>query len=136
MSFVQKFFTSFGKHTDGETRTGELNRLWYDSNTNTIRIGDGTPGGKIVSGSSLGSSVHEGATPPGSPQAGDLWWDTTDGNLYVYYNHAWVISNTVTYPQASGMPFIPTTSGDWNTNPTTVQQALDEIAARLRAGNL
>lgn len=136
MSFVQKFFTSFGKYSDGETRTGELNRLWYDSNTNTIRIGDGTPGGKIVSGSSLGSSVHEGPTPPNNPHAGDLWWDTTDGNLYVYYSGTWVISNTVTYPSPSAMSFTPTISSDWNTSPTTVQQALDEIAARLKAGNL
>jgi hypothetical protein len=90
VAFVQKFFTSFGKYADGETRTGELNRLWYDSVTNTMRIGDGTPGGKIVSGAGLGSSVHEGDTPPSSPKAGDMWWNSTDGRLYIYFDNNWV----------------------------------------------
>ena len=100
MSFVQKFFTSYGKFTDGETRTGELNRLWYDSNTNTIRIGDGTAGGKIVSGAGLGSNVHEGAVPPSSPPptAGDMWWNTEDGNLYIYYDNNWVAANSYPTP--------------------------------------
>lgn len=92
MSFIQKFFTGYQGYNNGETRTGELNRLWYDSNTNTIRIGDGTPGGKIVSGSALGANVHEGETPPSSPPpiAGDMWWNTTDGRLYIYYDSSWV----------------------------------------------
>jgi hypothetical protein len=92
MSFIQKFFTGYQGYNNGETRTGELNRLWYDSNTNTIRIGDGTPGGKIVSGSALGANVHEGDTPPSSPPpiAGDMWWNTTDGRLYIYYDSSWV----------------------------------------------
>ena len=136
MSFVQKFFTSFGKYADGETRTGELNRLWYDSATNTIRIGDGTPGGKIVSGGGLGSTVHESDVPPNQPQAGDMWWDTTDGNLYIYYDSTWVAANSVNYPPANLVPFTPTTPGDWDTTPINVRQALDEIAARLRAGSL
>lgn len=29
--------------------------------------------------------------------------------------------------------FTPTIVGNWDTSPTTVQQALDELAARLRA---
>jgi hypothetical protein len=29
--------------------------------------------------------------------------------------------------------FTPTVAGNWDTSPTTVQQALDELAARLRA---
>lgn len=29
--------------------------------------------------------------------------------------------------------FTPTISGNWDTSPTTVQQALDELAARVRA---
>jgi len=33
------------------------------------------------------------ASPPLSPGAGDLWWNTTDGNLYVYYSGAWTSAN-------------------------------------------
>lgn len=51
MSFTQDFFTSRRNYTDGNTRIGQTDRLWYDKFTNTIRIGDGnTPGGIIVSG--------------------------------------------------------------------------------------
>lgn len=35
-------------------------------------------------------SVAVGATPPASPMSGTLWWDSTDGNLYVHYGSTWV----------------------------------------------
>lgn len=90
MAFIQKFFSSYKDRTDGETLIGEINRLWYDSNTNTIRISDGNPGGKIVSGSGMGSTVYEGPTPPDNPEAGWLWWDSVSGDLFVYYEGNWV----------------------------------------------
>lgn len=38
-------------------------------------------------------------TAPGSPAAGTLWWNSTNGNLYIYYNDGsssqWVQVNTV-----------------------------------------
>jgi hypothetical protein len=37
-----------------------------------------------VSGGS--SSVTISATPPGSPTAGDLWWDSDVGNLFILFN--------------------------------------------------
>ena len=46
--FTQDFFTSRRNRADGNTYVGQQDRLWYDSITNTIRIGDGTAGGKIV----------------------------------------------------------------------------------------
>ena len=106
MAFIQKFFTGYQGYNNGETRVGELNRLWYDSVTNTIRISDGTPGGKIVSGSSMGSTVYEGPTPPPNPQAGWLWWDSTSGDLFVYYENNWVAAtsipnSTYTLPKAT-----------------------------------
>ena len=53
MAFTQKLFTSYHPYSDGNTRIGELNRIWYDSNTNTLRIQlDSTPGGTIIGGSS------------------------------------------------------------------------------------
>jgi hypothetical protein len=51
MAFTQKLFTSLQPYPDGNTRIGELYRIWYDSNTNTLRIQlDATPGGTIISG--------------------------------------------------------------------------------------
>jgi hypothetical protein len=56
MAFTQDFRTQRRNYNDGETRIGEKDRLWYDSATNSIRVGDGeTPGGVIVGGSGGGS---------------------------------------------------------------------------------
>lgn len=57
--FTQDFFTSRRNFGDGSVRVGEIDRLWYDPVTNTIRIGDGNPGGKIVSGGGGGSANIE-----------------------------------------------------------------------------
>jgi hypothetical protein len=60
--FVQELFTSRSNYADGNTRIGQLDRLWYDSITNTVRISDGiTPGGIIVSGGGTGISGYSGA---------------------------------------------------------------------------
>jgi hypothetical protein len=51
MAFTQDFRTQRRNYNDGDTRIGEKDRLWYDSNTNSIRISDGeTPGGIAVGG--------------------------------------------------------------------------------------
>ena len=56
MAFTQDLFTSYRGYDDGNTRIGERNRIWYDSNTNTLRISDGsTPGGIIITGGGSGS---------------------------------------------------------------------------------
>ena len=43
------------------------------------------------------SSVSTGDTEPSDPKDGDLWWNTTDNTLYVYYNDGnteqWVVTN-------------------------------------------
>ena len=97
--FIQKLFTTRQNYDNGDSRIGERDRIWYDSNTNTFRIQlDDTPGGTIIGGSGSGgnSRVTESATPPTGPSAGDLWWDTLDGNLYIYYDSNWVPSVTTT----------------------------------------
>ena len=92
MAYTQDFFTSRRNYGDGNTRIGELGRLWYDPITNTIRVSDGvTPGGIIVTGGGGGGTTTiVSATAPGIQPTGTLWWNTTDGNLYVSYQNAWV----------------------------------------------
>jgi hypothetical protein len=59
VAFTQDFFTSYRDYNDGNTRIGQLNRLWYDSESNTIRVSDGiTPGGIIISGSGSGTASY------------------------------------------------------------------------------
>jgi hypothetical protein len=40
-----------------------------------------------------GSSVTTSDSPPGTPSTGDLWWDSDQGSLHVYYDGFWVESN-------------------------------------------
>ncbi len=37
-----------------------------------------------------GAPLTSSATAPSSPSAGDLWFDTSTGATYIYYNSAWV----------------------------------------------
>ena len=59
MAFTQDLFSSRRNYTDGNTRIGQADRIWYDSYTNTLRIGDGNPGGKIITGGSGGAANVE-----------------------------------------------------------------------------
>ena len=92
--FVQEFFTSRQNYPDGNTRLGQLDRLWYDSITNTIRISDGiTPGGIIVSGGGGGSSGYSGYSGYSGTGTGASNWilETSD---YLSVNGDRIIANT------------------------------------------
>lgn len=39
-----------------------------------------------VGGAGGGTTVTISDTPPGSPSAGNLWWESDTGSLYIYYN--------------------------------------------------
>ena len=41
-----------------------------------------------LAASGVGANVTASDAPPGSPTAGDIWWNSTDGNLYLYYQDA------------------------------------------------
>ena len=59
MAFIQKLFTSYKARDDGDTRIGELNRIWYDSATNSFRVQlDDTPGGTLISGGGTGGDSN------------------------------------------------------------------------------
>ena len=67
---------------------GELGHLFYSQDDNIIRISDGhTPGGIPLSG---GSMTFSSSTAPANPQEGNMWWNITDGRLYIYYDSSWV----------------------------------------------
>lgn len=48
-----------------------------------------------------GRASTVGTTGPTAPEQGDLWYDTDDGTLFVYYNSAWVEAGS-----SSGMPIV------------------------------
>jgi len=44
-----------------------------------------------------------GATPPMAPVQGQQWWDTQDGNSYIYYNGTWVPSTSTVSLQSNNV---------------------------------
>ncbi len=54
------------------------------------------------------ASVVTDDVAPTNPVNGELWWDTVSGNLYIYYDSNWVISNDFTgitdYYQLTSLP--------------------------------
>ena len=49
-----------------------------------------------------GSTVTISSTAPSSPSAGDMWWDSEDGLLNVYYNSVWVEASPAASSIAQG----------------------------------
>ena len=93
MPITHKVFTSRNNNLDSETYVGEAGRLFYAQTTGTgvapvLKYSDGsTPGGLPLSGGSL---TFSSPTPPPTPSEGNLWWNTVDGRLYIYYDNNWV----------------------------------------------
>lgn len=58
-----------------------------------------------------GGGATIGDTAPGSPSAGDLWWNSANGQMYTYYNDGtssqWVVANSFT----GGSAYLPLTGG-------------------------
>jgi hypothetical protein len=77
---------------DSVLAAGEIG---FDSTNNQIKIGDGTTAWTVLpyaSGAS-GASVEISETAPADPEAGDVWFDSTDGRAYIYYDSFWVDLN-------------------------------------------
>jgi hypothetical protein len=59
---IQKFFTSRDNRDNPDTFVGQEGRLWYDPDTNTIRIYTGDPGGMAVGSGGGGNGSPGGFT--------------------------------------------------------------------------
>ena len=56
----------------------------------TLDVSDLTDTTNLLSAEAL---VSIGATPPASPTAGRLWYDSNGGRMYIYYDGQWVDAN-------------------------------------------
>ena len=58
-----------------------------------------------------GGGATIGDTAPGSPSAGDLWWNSANGQMYTYYSDGtssqWVVANSFT----GGSAYLPLSGG-------------------------
>lgn len=72
---------------------------------------------EIGAGGGGGASVTISDTAPSSPSAGNLWWNSSEGQMYIYYNDGntsqWVIANAFV---GSSVAYLPITGGTVNGN--------------------
>ena len=47
------------------------------------------------------AAVEASSTAPAAPIVGDLWWNSVDGRLYVYYGTNWIEANPVSGSSSS-----------------------------------
>jgi hypothetical protein len=76
----------------------------YNSTTGKFE-GFGSSWGNIGGGAAIGD------TPPANPGAGDLWWNSADGRMYVYYTDA-NSSQWVDLSAGGAGQYLPLTGGD------------------------
>lgn len=77
----------------------------YNTTFNKLEQYNGTSWGSVGGGATISD------TAPSNPQAGDLWWKSDEGALYVYYNDGtstqWVVAN----PFTGGGGYLPLSGG-------------------------
>jgi C1q domain len=82
----------------------------YNNTTGKFE-GYGSAWGNIGGGAAIGD------TPPANPGAGDLWWNSADGRMYVYYTDA-NSSQWVDLSAGGAGQYLPLTGGDVTGNVT------------------
>lgn len=83
---LRRSATASAVPTTGQLALGELAINTYDGKL-FLKKDNGTA--SIVEiGAGGGASVTTSTTAPSSPSAGDLWWDSTNGKLKIYYTDA------------------------------------------------
>lgn len=79
----------------------------FETNTKKLKIGDGTTAWTSLAyasgGGGGGLTVSE--TAPTSPEVGSMWFSSSEGKTYVYYDSFWVeMSPAVAGPQGPEGP--------------------------------
>ena len=82
--YILENFASDQKNTNNDSTSGPENpitgQLWYDTTVYTLKVYDSTRGWKPIS-SSIAAQTAPAAV---SSTVGDLWFDTTNNQLYVF----------------------------------------------------
>ena len=127
MSYTQDLFSSRRNYADGNTRIGELDRIWYDPLTNTLRRGDGSTSGGIIIG--FGGYIGSNVTINRATRLVTAATDTpTTNDFYIGVNRAGPV--TITLPTApNGFELIiKDESGNCATHNITIAGTIDNDA--------
>lgn len=94
----------------GDLQLGELAINTFDGKL-FLKKDNGTASIVEIGAGGGGASVTISDTAPASPTAGNLWWRSSEGQLYIYYNDGntsqWVIANAF----VGGSAYLPLTGG-------------------------
>jgi len=96
-----------------------------DSNNNVIRIS----GVGNISDDGL-ANVPDGTTPPANPEAGNLWYNSDQGRLYIYFTDA----DSSQWVDASPDSWDPSSYPD-TTNSSAQSNTLDDRYVMVNGGN-
>ena len=66
------------------------------------------------------ASISTSATPPATPTAGDMWWNSDDGRLYIYYKDA---DSSQWVDASPDSPSSPPPAALWERTGTTISPA-------------
>jgi hypothetical protein len=81
--------------------------IGFDTTNNQIKIGNGTDEWTVLeyASGSGGASVQVSATAPEDPEEGNVWFNSSEGNSYIYYDGFWVpISPAIVGPAGEPGP--------------------------------
>ena len=106
---------------------------WKWDGTTWIIQSIAPPGPAGPPGSGGGASVTTSDTPPANPSDGDLWWDSQNGRLLVYYQDA----NSSQWVDASGRGVSVTqTTGTFNVTQQSCQNCQTNAGVWVKTGNI
>lgn len=75
--------------------------IYYNTSLSKLKFYDGSAWSEIGSGSSGGGAVEVSDTAPSTPSSGLLWYNSTNGKTYVYYedgtSNQWVEIGAATF---------------------------------------
>ena len=100
------FFTTAVGTTAQRPGTPVTGMFRFNSSLTKFEGYNGTAWSPVGGG---GATISD--TAPASPSAGDLWWNSSNGQMYTYYNDGtssqWVVANSFT----GGSAYLPLTGG-------------------------
>lgn len=99
-----------GTYTSAGTTLSRTTVFASSNSNNLVNWGVGSKDVFVTypSARQLNTGETNSATAPASPREGQIWYDTTNGVMLVYYNSQWIedyqsqLSNTITNPDMDG----------------------------------
>lgn len=90
---AKRFLTPVGLVAlSSDPATGSTGQMYYNITTSSVKIYNGTAW--VAIGGGGGSSVTVSDNPPAGATQGDLWFDSANAVMYVYYDSAWIEFNS------------------------------------------